>query len=444
LIRLYLFVFVLAAGCAASPPDVDAERAISAALGAAEPVVFRFEGAPLDEASGPQDLLTTVDAIRRAVEASPELQAALARVRAAQAEAELAGLLPNPVLSLVLRFPEGGGKTVVEAGLAADLLAILQRPGRARTAGHRLEAEAANALASALDVVAGVQQEYLEVQALEALLPVLEERQALLQRLREVAQARLDVGEASRTDVTALDAERAGLAVEAAERRRDLRVARLALAKTIGEPSSSATWRIEPWSPAPLLAVDEQAWIDSALARRPEILAIEWELRAREEEEAMAGGDALSGASAGIAAERDEHWSVGPSVAAPLPVFDTGRARRERAQALTAEQRHRLTEARRGVVEEVRSSLESLVSTQDNLARVERELIPLQERRRADIDQAYRVGLVDVTALLFAEQALQESESFRVDLSHAVASARTRLERAVGGPSALRAGGSQP
>jgi outer membrane protein TolC len=112
---------------------------------------------------------------------------------------------------------------------------------------------------------------------------------------------------------------------------------------------------------------------------------------------------------------------------------------------LTAEQRHRLTEARRGVVEDVRSSLESLGSAQQNLARVERELIPLQERRRSETEEAYRLGLLDVTALLFADQALQESRARRVDLAREVAAARTRLERSVGGPAALAlAGGSRP
>jgi outer membrane protein TolC len=126
-------------------------------------------------------------------------------------------------------------------------------------------------------------------------------------------------------------------------------------------------------------------------------------------------------------------------------VFDTGQARRELARALTAEQRHRLTEARRGVVEDVRSSLESLGSAQRNLARVESELIPMQERRRSETEEAYRLGLVDVTALLFADQALQESQARRVDLAREVAAARTRLERSVGGPAALElAGVAQP
>ncbi|TAH39493.1 MAG: TolC family protein [Planctomycetota bacterium] len=433
-----ILVAVLAAGCTVAHPQPDPGGAIARSLEFADAVAFRSEGGPIDARAGPADALSVASALRRGVETSPELQAALARVRAAQADAELAALLPNPILSIVLRFPEGGGSPDVEAGLAADLLAILQRPRRASAAGNRLEAEVANALSTALDVVAGIEQRYSEVQALEALVVVLEQRLTVLDRLREVAQARLDFGQGTRHDVTALDAERMLLGVELDLRRRELRVARFALSRAIGEPSGSATWTLDPWSPFEPIPATEQAWIDAALEHRPELLAIEWELRAREDEEALAGGRALDGASAGVEAERDGEWSLGPSISTPLPLFDTGQARRERARALTSEQRHRLTQARRGVVEDVRSALETFVGAQESLERIVDDLIPLQERRRAEIAEAFQLGLVDATALLFADQALQQSQARRIDVSRAVTSAHIRLQRSVGGPSVLR------
>jgi len=382
--------------------------------------------------------LSLSSVLEQAVQASPELQAALARVRAAQAEAELASLLPNPVLSLVFRFPEGGGGTQVEAGLGADLLALLQRPRRSKIATHRLEAEAAQALTTALDVVAEVEQRYLAVQALEELLPLLDQRMAVLERLREVAQARLELGEGTRHDVTTLDSERTSLSVASASRRQELRIARLALARAIGEPSSSAEWKLEPWTVPLPIAATEQAWIDAALASRPEILAIEWEVRAREEEEALAGGGVFQGATVGLDAERDGDWSLGPGVSTPLPLFDRGGARGDRARALSAEERHRLTQAQREVIEDVRTSLAALVGAQENLARIDQDLLPLQTRRRSEIDEAYRMGFVDITALLFADQALQETQAGRVDLARELALAQSRLQRSVGGPVLFR------
>ena len=420
----------LAASCVSSPEPPEPEKAIHRAVGA--PVAFRWVGAPVDVPVGEGGTLTLATAVQKAVQASPELQAALARVRASEAEAELASLLPNPVLSLAFRFPEGGGGTRVEAGLGAELLAILQRRERARIAGQRLEAEAAGALTAALDVVAEVEQRYAAVQALEEALPLLDEQRALLARLREVAQARLELGEGTRHDVTTLDAEGSALSVEIAARRQELRLARLALARTLGEPSAAADWQLEPWIVSAPPAATEQAWIAAALANRPEILAIEWELRAREGEEALVVG--LQGASVGLDAERDGDWSLGPAFSTPLPIFDRGAARSDRARALSAEERHRLTQAQRAVIEEVRTSLAASTGAAENLARVDDELLPLQAQRRGEIEEVYRQGFVGVTALLQADQALQATRARRVDLALQLALARSRLERAVGGP----------
>lgn len=428
---------LLLAACAVTRPQVGAETSIAESLALPGAVAFRTQGDPIDAPAGADDALRLEDAIRRTVETSPELQAALARVRVAQAEADLAGLLPNPILSLVFRFPKGGGGPDIEAGLAADLLAILQRPRRSSAAAHRLEAEAAAALSSALDVVAEARDLYASAQVLEELVPILEGRLSVLDRLREVARARLDLGEGTRHDVTTLDSEWLELAVEASRRRQELRLARISLTRRIGEPSGAATWRLDPWQGPAAVPTAESAWIETALRSRPELLAIEWELRARGEEVALARWGALEGASVALDAEREGDWSAGPAVSSPLPVFDTGAARKRRASALVSEAQHRLVAAQRAVVDEVRTSLTALSGSQDNLERIVRELVPLQERRRAEIEEAYRLGHVDVTALLFAEQALQQTQTLRVGLEREVSTALLRLERSVGGRSAF-------
>ncbi len=436
-VRLALTLLVPA--CAIGPPDVDAGSEIALSLDFADAVEFRTQAGPIDVTPADGDRLTLEDAVRRAIGTSAELQAALARVRVAQADAELTGLLPNPILSVSLRVPAGHGGTEVEAGLAADLLALLQRPRRAAAAGHRLEAEAAGCVSTALDVIADVQVRYAEVQVLEELVPVLDQRVAVLDRLLHVAQTRLQLGAASRHEVTSIESERTELSVEVARQRQNLRVARLLLARRVGEPSSPATWRLDPWiAPEPVPAADEAAWLAAALANRPEVAAIAWEILARGVDEGLAEGLAFDGATVGLDAEQANGWSAGPATGLPLPLFDSGGRRRERAQALTAEMRHRLTEAQRSVIEDVRSALAVFTGAQANLRRIVSELIPLQERRRAEIEQVYRAGQSDVTALLFADEALQRAHAIRIELERDASASLYRLQRAVGGPRAFR------
>lgn len=423
-------------GCAvpAIPPDPHPD--FTTATGVADPIAFKVHGGPIDVDVAAPTVLTLPDALRLALTNAPRVQAAAARARAALAEAEQARLWPNPVLGVAVRFPEGGGTPDVEAGLAADLLALLQRPRRASAADHRLRAASSEALGAALDVVADVQERYAAVQALDAQVAVLGERRQIIGRLLESAKARLDAGEGTRLDVLTLDTERVELEGEIAERAAERRDQRLALARLIGTPSTEAEWRVSPWEPTPLPALPESAWVSTALERRPEIQARRWELAALGDEAALTRFAPFDGAEVGAEAERDDGWSLGPAASSPLPLFDWGQGRRAKARAEQIEARHQLTEARRQVVEDVRRALAALAGARAALERVELELVPLQRQRREQAEAAYQSGSADVTAVLLAEQGFQTSRAKRIELQRKASAALFRLRRAAGGPGA--------
>ncbi|HEX8914567.1 MAG TPA: hypothetical protein VF796_19615, partial [Humisphaera sp.] len=105
----------LLAGCGGPVPNVAVPERAAAALGpdaGGAAVRLQIEGLPDDlpgDVAGPLPLPV---ALRQAIESSPRLQQALARVRAAEAGAAQARLLPNPVATLVVRFREGGGSPI--------------------------------------------------------------------------------------------------------------------------------------------------------------------------------------------------------------------------------------------------------------------------------------------------------------------------------------------
>lgn len=427
---------VLSAGGCGTPPRVDtqSERAVADAAGLTEAVEFRSvgpDGSSIDEPESVDGALTMAEAVRRAVTTDPGLQAALARVRIAMADADQARLLPNPVLSFVLRW--GPGKAQIEASLAQDLITALQIPRRASAADNRLRAAAADAVTVAIDLTAEVQERYVSVQALDALIPLLEDRGTLLGRLIDVARARYDAGEGSRADVTALEVQRVGLDVEVDAVRLEQREERLRLARLLGEPSSEASWALEPWSVAAAPSEPESRWVAAALARRPEVQAVVWRLAALGDDEAVARWLAWEGAELGVDAQRDDDWTVGPSISTPLPIFDTGQARRARITAEQMEARHDLTLARRRVVEEVRIGYQGLAAGRANLGRIQNELIPIHERRLRLTEEVYRAEN-DITPLLLAEHDLREARAKAIDVERRAAVALVRLQRAAGGP----------
>lgn len=423
-------------GCSAVPkPDVDVSRGISDAAGLAEPVRFVAvgpDGGPLDEPDAAGRVLSLPDALRRAVTTDPGLQAAMARVRIAQADADQARLLPNPVLSVVLRW--GPGKPQIEASLAQEFVQALQIPRRASAADNRLRHTAADAVTVAIDVASEVQERYASAQASAALVPVLRERKAILEKVAAIAKARLDAGEGTRHDLTALNAQGVELQVEIDQAILAEREERLRLARLIGEPSSSADWTLDPWAEPVAEQQPESAWVNAALQHRPEIQSIVWKLRSLSDEEAAARLLPWEGADVGVEAQHDDKWFVGPAVSTPLPIFDDGQARRDRATAEQLEARHELTLARRKVVEEVRVAYQTMAAGRANLARIRNELVPLREQQRLLAEQAYRAGQTDATELFLADQDLRQTLASAIEVERQVLIASIRLRRAVGGP----------
>ena len=428
-------------GCKPTPSIDGLDVQLAGAGGLGEPIRYSDRSEPTD-LPAPAGELTLPQAVELALRHSPELQAALARVRIAQADAKQTRLLPNPVLSLAVRFPDGGGKSVIEASLSAELLSLLQRPRQQSAADARLRAACEEAVTAALDIVADVQQRFLTLEALNADAAILAGRKKLLDQLVVIAEARQKAGEAGRLDTLTLEAQRAELTTEILETDAELLDQRLAFARRLGHPASDTNWKLARWTP-PTTPGSEQQWIRTALQHRPDIQSQTWELAALGDEAAIAKYVFAEG-TAGVEAERDGDWTIGPAIDLPLPVFDWGQARRDRATAQVIEARHKMTATHRTAVEEVRRAWGSLAASRRVLDQIETELIPLQEKRREQTEAQFKNGAGDVTAVLLAEQDAQASQSKLVEARKNTAAAYVRLQRAVGGAAVLQPPTTQP
>lgn len=421
-------------GCVGPAVVVDVPSAASQATGIANAIRFEENAAPIDEPGGSAAQLGLVEATRRSLAFDPEVQIALARVRAAEAEAEQARLLPNPILSITVRPRFGPESAIITPALSEDLISILQRPRRASAADRRLRAAASEALVTTLNTLSQVQERYADVQAGEAQLVVLGARRKLLERLRDLASARLKAGEGSSLDLTTVDAQRENLQSEIAQKRIEVNEFRLDLARLIGQPGGRTDWQLSGWTSPPQIITTQEAWLASALRNRPEIQSSLWELAALGDDVILARFAPWEGTAVGVEAERDVQWSVGPSFSAPLPMFDMGQARARKAMAAVIEGRHKLTQARRQVVEDVRKAFDTFNGTQAVLREARLKLLPLQESRQRQAEAAYRAGESDLTTLLVAEEELQDTRAKLVEFEQKTTVAFIRLQRAVGGP----------
>ena len=263
---------VITAACASSGRAPD-RGTVDAALRSRGLSGIRVEGtAPLPPDASIDDGLTSQEAVAIALWNSPSFQATLADLGIARADLVEAGLLRNPVFSLL--FPVGPKQ--LEWTLQFPFDALWQRPRRvaaARTqrAGGRRAAGVGCADAGRPDANracrCGDRRSPLQLTV---------ENADLVQRLAAITEARLRAGDISELEARAArsDAARVQVVRRAVEHDRDL--ARLTLAATLGlDPRPIQLQPLPGQLVDPSTCGTDAARLEEALASRPDVRAAE-------------------------------------------------------------------------------------------------------------------------------------------------------------------------
>jgi cobalt-zinc-cadmium efflux system outer membrane protein len=432
--RISIAFATLLAGCQ-SMPALDTPGGISRATLIESAIAWDAPPQATDVALEPADdaSLSMARATVLTLKNNPQLAAALWKVRLAQADAQQERLLPNPILTLTMRFVEGGGKPAIEASIAEDFLALLRRGRKISAADDTLRAAGAGALKEAIDLVEQVQEQYLSTAIVDDELEILDQRRKLLERSLEIARLRLKAGEGTKLDTTTIEAQLIELEADRADRDAERTQQRLTLARLIGRPGGTIDWKLDRANATAAAIGTERRWIATALVNRPELESKRWELAALGEEAALANWGLFEGSDIGVMSQRDPDWQVGPSVTLPVPLFDNGTARRDKAGAARMQAVHELVAAQRQVIEEVRQAYAALSAARAAASKVGDQLLPLLEQRRQQAENAWRAGDTDLTTLLLAQDTLATAKAKWIELKEKAAVAAVKLERAVGG-----------
>ncbi len=150
----------------------------------------RRELAPIDEltlsvdatavtAAALDEPLTAARALQIALAQNPEVRAALARLDAVEAERVQAGLLRNPMLSLMAMRPDGGGRLAVTASWMQSLFDLLTRSRRVALADADARRARADVALRLLDVGWQAQTAFHEAVAAIARVRLLQSELAL-------------------------------------------------------------------------------------------------------------------------------------------------------------------------------------------------------------------------------------------------------------------------
>lgn len=400
---------------------------------------------------------------------NPRVLAGLWRVGSARADVVQAGLFSNPKISLMLRWPDGGGLTNLEMNIAQNIAELWQIPARRRTAErdlHRVILETARETALAALDARSAYHRTIRAQREQALA---EENLEITRQLLEIALARREAGAGSELDINLSRAQHLETELRLREARLAVIEQRAALLRLLGLATNPADLLLIDDSPLPeiaqlsppvvIRAADEhrldlrtaRTMVEAAAARveyektrflREIELGISAERmeRARRRDRNWTNETVWATAEEGMLAfpsfmprERlQTDWVIGPTLMFELPLFDSNDAQIARARFERRAADATLDALRRDVVQDAWVAYERAATAWSNVRFYASELLPLEQDSLVLAREAYQAGRSNLLSVLDAQKTLLASRSGYVQVQEAAQLASIELERVAG------------
>jgi cobalt-zinc-cadmium efflux system outer membrane protein len=396
------------------------------------------EGRPSPTARAPQsvtieDGISEDEAVALALWNDADFQADLARLGFAKADLADAGLLPNPVFSLL--FPIGPKQLELAASWALGW--IWQRPHRIAVAELDATRLADELVQHGLDLVRDVRVAHADAIFAERVLELAKEAAVTWKSIAKLADKKLNAGAASRLEVGTAAADARMAQAEADRLAHDLAAAQVRLRVLTGLAEHPSALRLIPSVPSPI-PDDLELLVHTALAARPDLRAAEIAIEAAGE---RAGWEKskVFGLIASLDANGSgkEGFEIGPGLALEIPIFNQNQAGRSRAEAELQRASWQYVAVRRRISGEVGVARARLLEAQGALqVWPDQVLAPLEENLRL-ATSAYSAGGEPYVVVLEATRRLTAARRQEAELRAQVQRAAAELLRSIGGkPSA--------
>jgi len=375
------------------------------------------------------DGLTSEEAVAIALWNSPSFQATLTDLGIARADVLEAGLLRNPVLSLL--FPVG--QKQLEWTIQFPIDAIWQRPRRVAAAQLNAQAIGERLVWDGLTLVAQARTAHADAVIAEQRLQLTSENADLAQRLAEITEARLRAGDISELEARAAtsDAARVQVLRRSVEHDRDL--AHVTLAALLGMGSGTEQIRTVASPSADLAACGpEPARLETALAARPDVRAAEIAIeaaaqRARwEHARVLTLIGILDGNGTGAGA------NAGPGIGADIPIFSRNQGGIGRAEAEVDRAGRQYAAVRAQVVADVRSASVRVRQAEQAIASWRDDVVRSLEVEQRQAESAYQAGEIPLLLLLDVSRRLIDGRTRLLDAEADLLRATIALERSMG------------
>lgn len=379
--------------------------------------------------------LTPEAAVEAAFLNNRGLQASLAALGIAEADLVQAGRMRNPGFSF--GRSRGGHDVEIERSIGIDLAGLFTIPLRTRIEGRRFEQAKLEAAAQAVRLAMETRKAYFNAVAARQTMQYMEQVGVAAEAGAELARRMAAVGNMNKLDRAREQAFHADAMAQVARARHNAVAARENLGRLLGVWGAQTAFTLPdrlpalPGSPPAPADVEGQA-----MRRRLDVLM------AKQDAEATAGALGLSRATGFInvfhvaytnKSTTDAPRENGYEIELELPLFDWGRARTAKAEAIYMKSVHRTADLAIRARSEVREAYSAYRTAYDLARHYLEEVVPLRKQISEEMLLRYNGMLAGVFELLADARAQITSVNAAIEAQRDFWLADADLQAAING-----------
>ena len=344
-----------------------------------------------------EDGLTSEEAGALALWNNAAFQADLAELGIARADLRDAGLLRNPLLTLL--FPLGPKQFEATMNLPIDL--IWQRPKRVAAASLNVERVASNLVDHGLALVRNVFKAYADLDWARTRAEVLKDSALVMKEIADLTSARERAGDISGLEATAIGLQAARAAEDALAASRDAELAEENLRLLLGLGLERRALLLAAGPPPAKEPGEIAGLLEAAYAFRPTLRAAELAVEAAGKKIGWERSKVFSVLGlVDVNGEGKEGFEMGPGLLVELPLFNQNQGKTARAREEMTQSLHLYEAERQRIARDVRDALSHYAAAQKALEIVGRDLMQTAVSAEAGAEKAYARGAISYLSLL--------------------------------------------
>ncbi|NIO05970.1 MAG: TolC family protein [Proteobacteria bacterium] len=382
------------------------------------------------------DGLSRTEAIRISLINNRRLQSSFESIGISKSDLVQAGLFANPSLETLFRFPSGGGRTNVEAGIFFPISELWQKPFREKVASAHMQATIMDVGRVVLETAAEAKRAY---DSTYYTLKSKEETQEILQRFREIRDEvalRRDFGFMSDQDLYMAEIAVLEGEIELVRYERELAIARARLSRVLGLGPSQRDYQIlgkEFDEPNHIPDMEEATRY--ALQNRLDIQMAHFKIGQAEKTLQLEKRLIFKHVGVGAIYEGDVDGTdvFGPAIDIQIPLFDQNQARIARSEYRVRQAQKDLQAMEGQIREEIIGDLEQIQLFKTRARDLRERIIPLREKILEYAEKWVRAMQLNRLFLLEAQRGFLESQQEYLNAQLELQNALTDLELHLGG-----------